>query len=324
MNNQLESESTEQDAVAIKQPYCLLSNDVETTSIWHNTLRDQTGHKVHREGMPALLHLYAKHDIKTTFFFTGYIAKLIPDVVKMVLADGHEVGSHGMSHLKENGFDVMPFAKQVKHLRDSKNLLEDISGQEVISFRAPALRVNMDTSRALIETGYKIDSSVASQRFDMFLSFGGLKKLNWLLAPRKPYFAAEENLFKKGQSDLVEVPLSAMGLPYVGTTMRIFPTLTSVQRSVLAAESKMTGKPIVFIVHPNEFIDESDEQRKIENRSSNPVSYFLQDYLRSNLKVKNLGKPGLGVYEREIAAFKKKGFRFVSIKEYVDELNLKR
>lgn len=305
-----------------KMAYCLLSNDVETTSIWHNTLRDKTGVKVYEEGMPALLDLYAKHDIKTTFFFTGYIAKLIPDVVKMVLEGGHEVGSHGMSHLKENGFDVMPFKKQVEHLRDSKHLLEDISGHEVISFRAPALRVNADTAKALIETGYKIDSSVASQRFDMFLSFGGLKKLNWLTAPRQPYYVSEANLFNKGKSDLIEVPLSAMMLPYVGTTMRIMPTLTAAQRSILAAESKRTGKPIVFIVHPNEFIDESDEERKIQNRSSNPVSYFLQDYVRSNLKVKNLGKPGLEIYDREISAFKKKDFRFVTIKNYVEELNL--
>lgn len=305
-----------------KVPYCLLSNDVETTSIWHNTLRDKTGVKVYEEGMPALLDLYAKHDIKTTFFFTGYIAKLIPDVVKMVLADGHEVGSHGMSHLKENGFDVMPYKKQEEHLRDSKQLLEDISGEEVVSFRAPALRVNADTARALINTGYKIDSSVASQRFDMFLSFGGLKKLNWLTAPRQPYFVSEDSLFKKGSSNLVEVPLSAMMLPYVGTTMRILPTLTAAQRSVLAAESASTGKPIVFIVHPNEFIDESDEERKIENRSSNPVSYLLQDYIRSNLKVKNLGTPGLNIYDREISAFKKKDFRFATIKTYVEDLNL--
>ena len=32
--------------------YCLLTNDVETTSIWHNDLRDSTGYKVYKEGMP--------------------------------------------------------------------------------------------------------------------------------------------------------------------------------------------------------------------------------------------------------------------------------
>ena len=87
--------------------YGLFTNDVETTSIWFNTLRDETGVKVLEEGMPALLGIYRRYSVKTTFFFTAYIARLFPQVVRMVLEDGHEVGSHGKSHLPENGFDVM-------------------------------------------------------------------------------------------------------------------------------------------------------------------------------------------------------------------------
>ena len=145
--------------------YALLTNDVETTSIWFNSLRDETGKLVFEKGMPILLDLYSKYGIKSTFFYTAYIAKLFPEIVRMAVNNGHEVGSHGKSHIKENGFDIMPYKKQKSHLEYSKKLLEDISGQEVVSFRAPALRVNNDTVKALIETGYKYDSSVASQRF---------------------------------------------------------------------------------------------------------------------------------------------------------------
>ena len=99
----------------------------------------------------------------------------------MIVKDGHEVASHGYSHEVDQAFDVLPFIKQVEHLKKSKQLLEDVSGQEVISFRAPALRVNSDTPKALAETGYRIDSSIASQRFDMFLSFGGIKNCDGLL-----------------------------------------------------------------------------------------------------------------------------------------------
>lgn len=95
----------------------------------------------------------------------------------MILPYGHEVGSHGLSHKKEDGFDVLPLDKQIEHLKESKNILEDICGNEVISFRSPALRVNEHTGIALAEAGFKIDSSIASQRFDLFLSFGGFKKI---------------------------------------------------------------------------------------------------------------------------------------------------
>ena len=306
----------------MKRKNCLLTNDVETTSIWLNDLVDETGWRVFREGMPLLLDIYDKYDIKSTFYFTGYIARLIPDVVKMIQGRGHEIGNHGLSHLKENGFDSMPLEKQISHLAETKKLLEDISGQEVISFRSPALRVNYNTARALIETGHKIDSSVASQRFDGFMSFGGKEKLNWLQAPRRPYRVSEDNIFKKGNSPLVEVPLSATFFPYVGTTMRVFPFLTNLQKRFLARESALTGKPIVFDIHPNEFIDESHIPRKINNRSSSRLSYYLQDYLRSHLKVKNLGPAARPLYENQIEYFKRKGFEFGTVREYVEGLGM--
>jgi peptidoglycan-N-acetylglucosamine deacetylase len=302
--------------------YALFTTDVETTSIWFNALRDETGLKVMREGMPVLLDIYARHGIRSTFFFTGYIARLYPEVVRMVLKDGHEVGSHGKSHLPENSFDVMLFERQIKHLEYSKKLLEDISGQEVISFRAPALRLNRDTAKALIETGYRIDSSVASQRFDFFLSFGGLNKLKWFSAPRKPYRTSIDSIFKKGAGPLVEIPLSALFLPYVGTTMRIFPRVTSIQRWEFHWEAGLTGKPVVFDIHPNEFLDESAEARVVHRRSSNPLAYFLKDVVRSRLKVKNLGLKAVPLYEREISFYKDRGYRFTTLKDYCIETGL--
>lgn len=301
---------------------CLLTNDVETTSIWLNNLNDETGRRVLEEGMPRLLDLYQKYDIQSTFYFTGYIAQLHPEVVKMILPFGHEVASHSFSHKVEDGLDVLSYEDQVWQLKHSKEILEDICGSEIISFRAPALRVSRNTVNALIETGYRIDSSVASQRFDMFMSFGGLKKLNWMFAPRMPYRTRPDNIFRRGDSPLVEVPLSATILPYVGSTLRIFPGITALQRRFLNAENYLHPKPIVFDVHPNEYIDESDRERQITRRSGNYFSYLLHDYARSHLKVKNLGLPGLELYEREIRYFKEKGYRFLTVKDYCIEKGL--
>jgi peptidoglycan/xylan/chitin deacetylase (PgdA/CDA1 family) len=240
----------------------------------------------------------------------------------MVAKEGYEVASHGKSHLPENGFDVMSFERQRRHLSETKKLLEVLAGQEVISFRAPALRVGKDTSRALIEAGYKIDSSVASQRFDFFLSFGGVNKLQWLTAPRRPYRAAKDSLFQKGAGPLVEVPLSAFILPYVGTTLRIFPGLSAVQRRGLHWEARVSGKPVVFDIHPNEFIDESDEKRVVHRRSKNPVTYLLADVLRSRLKTRNLGPSAIPLYQREILFFKNKGYQFTTVQEYCRKTGL--
>lgn len=135
------------------------------------------------------------------------MAEKFPQVVKMIVPYGHEVASHGWTHEVDEAFDVLPYKKQVEHLTRSKKLLEDLSGQEVISFRAPALRVNEHTPVALSKPAYLTDSSVASERFDMFLSFGGMKKLNWLTAPRLPYRTDPNNLFKKGNGTIARFRL---------------------------------------------------------------------------------------------------------------------
>ena len=137
-----------------------------------------------------------------------------------------------------------------------------------------------------------------------------------------PYLTSEKTLFKKGNDGIIEVPLSASLLPYLSTTMRIFPNFTALQRRIMAFESSLTGKPIVFDTHPNEFIDESDEERKIHKRSDNVVAAFLQDTLRSKLKVKNLGVKGLKIYEREIKYFSENNFKFMNINDYCKEIGL--
>jgi len=251
----------------MSEKYCLLTNDVETTSIWFNDLRDETGQKVLDEGLPKLLDLYEEYDINTTFFVTGYIARKFPEIVKLIFRNGHEVGSHGLTHEPEDGFDILELNEQVEHLTESKEVLESICGDEVISFRSPALRTNRHTARALREAGYEIDSSVASQRFDMFLSSGVRNKLKWLTAPRSPYRSSLEEITHRGSEGVIEIPLSALFFPYLGTTIRAFPKLSNFFRYILSLESGWSGKPIVFDIHPNELIDESGEEREI-NRST--------------------------------------------------------
>jgi len=302
----------------MKHKIALLTNDVETTSIWFNDLRDDTGEKVLREGMPRLLDLYHRYGVRSTFFYTAYIAKLFPDVVRLALDAGHEIGSHGKSHTKENGFDVMPYQKQVRHLDYSRKLLEDISGTKVVSFRSPALRVSPITARALLETGFRIDSSVASQRFDFFLSFGSKQKLSFLNAPRLPYRTQRNNIFVRGDSDLVEIPLSATLIPFAGTTMRMMPHITGFQQKVLNLETSINGKPVVFVIHPNELIDESDQPRTIKRRSKNPLVYLLSDVLRSRLKVKNPGSKALPIYEKLIKYYTEIGYQFATMQDYVN------
>ena len=301
--------------------YSLITNDVETTSLWNHCLSDKTGEVVLKQGMPALLEAYQKYNIKATFYFTGYIAQKFPEVVRMILPYGHEVACHGLVHDADKAFDVLSYEDQVDHLKQAKDILETICNQEVISFRAPALRVNSDTPKALQETGFKIDSSVAPQRIDMFLSFGSMKKMKWLSAPRKPYFTKVDDLSKKGNGGIFEIPVSSFLLPYVGTLMRISPTLVKLVRAMLNFESSLFNHPLVFLIHPNEVINEDINMVKINRRAKSYIAYLLGDKLRYKLKLKNLGERALPLLDNQLNYLSKSSFLFVTSKEYFNKFS---
>jgi len=298
--------------------YFLATNDVESTSIKFNKQSDKTAEKVLKEGMPILLALYKELDIKSTFFFTGEIAEKHPDIVRMVLPDGHEVACHGYSHADEDAFDILGYHEQVRHLNKAKAILEDISGAKVISFRAPALRVNEFTVRALEDTGFEIDSSISSQRADSFLSFGAWKKLDRIIAPRLPYYTSKNSLARKGRSTILEVPISSLVLPYIGTFLRISPALTNCLRSALHRECQLTGKPINFLIHPNECITE-EEEGTMARRSSNPIKYLLAEKLRTQLKQKNLGLNAIRLYKEHLTYFKDRDYAFCTLRDFKAE-----
>lgn len=294
----------------------LFTNDVETTSLVRNELFEDVIPLLENQAMPLLLEAYAKHQVRTTFFFTGYLAERSAKLVRMVWDQGHEVACHGYSHKINKAFDVLSFEEQLEHLKKAKSILENITGEAVVSFRAPALRVNSDTPAALMESGFLIDSSVASQRFDMFLSYGSGQKLKWLTAPRLPYFTKPDDLTKRGLTNLLEVPVSALIIPYIGTTLRMLPFPVRLIRSALAFESTVNGKPINFLTHPNEFMDEAHSRGPIARRSGNFVKYLLADLIRNKLKMKNLGSSAISILEKELAYFSRKGFSFLTMKEY--------
>ena len=298
---------------------CLITNDVETTSVLNHRLDDGVADFLLKQGMPRLLDLYDKYHVKATFFFTGHIAKICPQLVKMAFEKGHEIASHGLTHEVSLAIDTLPFDEQVKHLKESKSILENIIGEEVISFRSPAARVNKTFPIAMKEAGFQIDSSVSSQRMDMFMSFGVKNKLNWLFAPRHAYFVDENNIFKKGNSTIFEIPISAMIFPYIGTFMRIAPGFNRLTRQLLYMETLCNGRQFVFLTHPNEFIDEPLRDGKITRRSNNYIGYLLGDVLRHKLKVKNLGEKALPIFERELAFFDRKDFKFLTCKDLLNK-----
>jgi len=103
--------------------------------------------------------------------------------------------------------------------------------------------------------------------------------------------------------------------------MRISPVIFLLTRKLLNLETKLSGRPFVFLTHPNEFIDELFTEKKINKRSNSFFSHLMGDVIRRQLKLKNLGKKAIPLYRKEIEYFKKKGFDFISCSEYLLKFN---
>ena len=291
-----------------------MTNDVEHHSIPLNREDPNVPDKIYNSGLPRLLDLLAKYDATSTFYFTGMFAEQSPESIELVKEHGHEVGCHGYDHSPNRAFDLLNLEEQIVELKRAKSAIEPTAGR-ITSFRAPALRVNNNTVRALEETGFTTDSSIASQRFDGPMTFGSKEKLKWLRAPRKPYYVSYDSLVQQGDSNVLEIPISAALLPFIGTTMRISPMITKCLQKYIFYEAAKTGKPVVFLFHPNECLN-IDGKIATTRRASGTIEYIFADVIRQRLKLKNLGDASLKLLDEVLKSANEYGFEFVSAKEY--------
>lgn len=83
---------------------------------------------------PQLLEVLARHDVRATFFAMGSFARQRSEIVRAVVAAGHLLGNHTMSHPK---LSMEPKARVGQELKDCSAALEDLTGVAVRFFRPP-------------------------------------------------------------------------------------------------------------------------------------------------------------------------------------------
>lgn len=190
--------------------------------------------------------------IDGTFFFHAMIAGQLEQEIRSLAGNGHEIGCHGLTHGDEEEYDRMPREMQRAYLSKATNILNEMSHRPIISFRGPRVKTSQITHDVLEELGYVADCSVASQRIDLVSS--NLINTGWIFAPRLPYHPSNTNAFRRGERKIWVVPISAMLLPFISSTLYALRLrFMKCFFQVLYRESLRTGKPIVYLVHPFEF-----------------------------------------------------------------------
>ncbi|HET7036723.1 MAG TPA: polysaccharide deacetylase family protein [Thermomicrobiaceae bacterium] len=114
-----------------------------------------TGGYSPRRGLPRFLEIFARHQIPATVFFGGYDAEHHPDVVRRVVAAGHEVAAHGYLH---ESWDVS-LEEEDQLLRKTHHILTELAGTPPVGWRSPGGQKSAQTLAVLRELGYLYDSS---------------------------------------------------------------------------------------------------------------------------------------------------------------------
>jgi len=108
-------------------------------------------------GMPRILALLARHDLRATFFFPGYTAERYPALLRRVVDAGHEVAHHGYLHEAVAG---MTRAQEADILDRGLDALERVAGVRPVGYRAPMWETTYATASLLLDRGFLYDSSL--------------------------------------------------------------------------------------------------------------------------------------------------------------------
>jgi polysaccharide deacetylase family protein (PEP-CTERM system associated) len=184
-----------------------------------------------------VLDLFAAKGVRATFFVLGWVAERHPGLIRRIVAEGHELASHGYDHTRVIYMDQRVFREDVVRTRD---ILEDTGGVRVRGYRAPSYSIgagNLWALDVLLETGHEYSSSIYPIRHDLY----GM--------PEAPRFA-----FRVREQAILELPVTTVEwggakLPAGGGGFfRLLPY--AAYRWALRRVNELDHQPGIFYFHP--------------------------------------------------------------------------
>ncbi len=218
-----------------------------------------------------ILTLLDERQAKATFFTLGWIAERYPSMVKRIVSNGHELASHGWAHQRVSDQKPQEFLDDIVR---SKALLEDISGQKILGYRAPSFSIGSNTLWALDlleEAGYRYSSSIYPIQHDHY----GM--------PNAPRFA----FYPKNNGGLLELPVTTVRLfkrnipAGGGGYFRLWPYTFS--RWLLQRINHLEKHSAIFYFHPWEIDYEQPRQQGI-NAKTRFRHYFNLRHMEKRVK----------------------------------------
>jgi len=213
---------------------------------------DSLPHRVLRN-TNIILDLFAAHNIQATFFVLGWVAERYPELVRRIVAEGHELASHGYGHERATRQSRLEFSEDI---HKAKSILEDLGAIAVKGYRAPSYSINKSNlwvHDELLEAGYQYSSSIYPVKHDLY----GI--------PDAPRFAY------KCENGLLEIPITTTqfagkNLPAGGGGFfRLYPYVLS--RKIIQRVNQQDQQAAIFYFHPWEIDPQQPKQKGVGLKS---------------------------------------------------------
>lgn len=266
----------------------LLSFDIEEFDVprEHGVEYDSLGEgmEVSKYGTCKILDVLKEHKVRATFFCTANFTERAPEVIERILAEGHEVASHGCDHFTPKSDDV----------EMSKARIEKAVGVKVKGYRQPRM---FPVSDEMIEKeGYLYNSSLNPA----FIP-GRYMHLN---EPRIPFWKkTKANGTQNGGKGVLEIPASVtpyFRFPLFWLAMHNLPMW--LYKSLCKWTWKHDGQFVTYF-HPWEFY-------KLNEHPEFKIPFIIKNHCGDKLAVR-LGEL--------IRMFKKENAAFVTYTEFTQQ-----
>ncbi len=210
------------------------------------------------EGIDRILELLRTCDTKATFFVVGELLEFKPELLDMILENGHEIAFHTMKH---DRIDKPNFKEKFE---EEIKKFDELTDGKSKGFRAPSFSLNINSSwliDVLEENDYVYDSSVVPAKTSLY----GIPN-----AEKKPYKISSK--FLEGNSNdgkIIEFPMMVtkfLGkkIPAAGGFyLRTLPSRV-IENAIKSYEEE--NLPGVFYIHSWELTPEFMPKMKLSRK----------------------------------------------------------
>jgi len=209
-----------------------------------------------------ILKLLEKHKVQATFFVLGWVAERFPRLVRDIAARGHEVGAHGYWHRLVYRMSPEEFRDDLVRTR---NILEDLTGEQVRAYRAASFSITKQSLWALqvlVEEGFRFDSSVFPVYHDRYGIPNANPAIHRIDTPAGPLWEFPVSVLRIAR---INVPIAGGGY------FRLYPLNLTLR--FLSKLNRQQQRPFVFYVHPWE-LDPEQPRLSVSSRFSRARHYL--------------------------------------------------